>query len=251
MDVRNVIDGFGERISPDEVRRGLRPDHIARYLFAAHFVSGRSVVDLCCGVGYGANLLFAAGASDVTAIDIDPEAIRVARTHYSGPEFRVARADQPLGISDCDVSVCFEAIEHVDQPEQLIANLRAARVALVSTPNAGAHEIGFSGNPHHVAEWTRGEFEMMLARHFQDVRMYFQWHHPDPLDQDWNLRTFAKAITPVGLKARLRPPPPSQASADSAPNPREYRVFPASYLSVLPPGFRYGTPVDWLAVCRR
>src|SRR5947209_20359236 len=106
MDVRNVVGGFGERISPDEITSGQRPDHLARYLFAAHFASGRSVADLCCGVGYGSNLLVAAGARRVRGIDADAEAIRVAQEHYKDPEFTVARADQPLDLRDFEVRVC-------------------------------------------------------------------------------------------------------------------------------------------------
>jgi SAM-dependent methyltransferase len=250
MDVRNVVEGFGERVSPDELRGGRRPDHFARYLFAAHLVSGRSVADLCCGIGYGSNLLHAAGARRVKGIDLDPQAISVAQRHYAGPEYEVASADHPLDLREFEVRICFEGIEHVTDPEQLLANMSGADLALISTPNADAHDEGFSGNPHHLREWTRKEVETMLSRHFSQVRMYFQWHHQDPLDQDWSLRSVAKAAIPVALKARFRPPVPSGPGDPDAPIARDYRVHPASYLSLLPPGLRYDKPLTWIAVCR-
>jgi SAM-dependent methyltransferase len=250
MDVRNVVDGFGERISPEEVTAGHRADHIARYLFAAHFVSGHSVVDLCCGVGYGSSLLLAAGALRVHGIDADPQAIRLAREHYPGPDFVVARADESLDLRDVEVRICFEGIEHVSHPEEVLANMRGAELALISTPNADANRAGFSGNPHHVHEWTRRDFEAMLRTYFADVRLYFQWHYPDPLDQDWNIRTAAKAIVPVPLKARLNPPKANGPSGGKASITHGYRVYPASYLSLLPPGLRYGRALTWLALCR-
>lgn len=257
----NVTDGIGERIKPAAVTSGGYRDHLARYLFAAHYAPGRSVVDLCCGNGYGSHLLLAAGAVRVTGIDIAPEAVAAATEHYPGPEFDVGVVDEPLDLSGFDVAVCFEGIEHVADPDQLLANMRTAGVAIVSSPNADFFPGGFSGNPHHRREWTRREFESVLSRHFAEVRMYFQWHYPDPLDLDRSLVTLAKAVVPVTVKARLRAvrsPGPSAAGAEPAALPQmgddraNYRVHRASYLAVprLLPGLRYGKPADWVAVCR-
>ena len=99
---------------------------------------------------------------------------------------------------------CFEGIEHVSDPERLLVNMRAADLALVSSPNADFSPGGFSGNPHHLREWTGREFEALLSRYFSDVRMYFQWHYPDPLDlADRRVRTMVKAVVPGRLKARV------------------------------------------------
>src|SRR5215213_2115831 len=189
----NVTQGIGERIKPAAVTSGGYRDHHARYLFAAHFVAGRSVVDLCCGNGYGSNLLLAAGAVRVKGLDIAADAVAAARNHYAGPDFEVGVADQPLDLSDFDIAVCFEGIEHVTDPDQLLANMCGADLALVSSPNADFYPGGFSGNPHHRREWTRSEFEAVLSRHFSEVRMYFQWNYPDPLDLDRNILTMVKA----------------------------------------------------------
>ena len=258
----NVTHGIGERIRPAAVRSGGYRDHLARYLFAAHFVAGLSVADLCCGNGYGSNLLFAAGAVRVKGIDIAAEAIVAAEQHYIGPEFEVGAADQPLDLSGFDVAVCFEGIEHVTDPDQLLANMRGTHLAVLSSPNAEFFPGGFSGNPHHRREWTRSEFEALLARHFSEVRMYFQWHHPDPLDLDRNIRAMGKAVVPVPLKARLRSlraPKTNSPEPDATSLPQmgdyrsNYHVHRASALLVprLLPGLRYGKPLHWVAVCRR
>jgi SAM-dependent methyltransferase len=258
----NVTQGIGERIKPAAVTSGGYRDHLARYLFAAHFVAGRSVADLCCGNGYGSNLLLAAGAVRVKGIDIAADAIGAAKQHYVGPEFDVGAADQPLDLREFDVAVCFEGIEHVADPDQLLANMRGADLAVVSSPNADFFAGGFSGNPHHRREWRRREFEAVLARHFSEVRMYFQWHYPDPLDLDRNLLTIAKAVVPVSLKARLRslrvsestgPEPDAAALPQMGDDRANYRVHRASSLFVprLLPGLRYGKPADWVAVCRK
>jgi SAM-dependent methyltransferase len=255
----NITAGAGERINPAAVRSGGYRDHLARYLFAAHFVAGRSVADLCCGVGYGSNLLLAAGAARVKGIDIAPDAVATARQHYPGPEFEVAAADRPLDLREFDVAVCLEGIEHVADPDRLLANMAGADLAVVSSPNAEFFSGGFSGNPHHLREWTRAEFEAALSRHFSQVRMYFQWHHPDPLDLDRSLMSGLKAVVPVPLKARVwslryrsrsSEPPVVPQMGDHRVN---YRVLRAGTLVLarLLPGLRYGKPADWVALCRR
>jgi SAM-dependent methyltransferase len=255
----NVTGGMGERIKPAAVASGGYRDHIGRYLFAAHFVAGRALVDLCCGSGYGSNLLLAAGAGRVKGIDIAADAIAEATAHYDGPEFEVGTADEPLDLAEFDVAICFEGIEHVRDPDQLLVNMRQADLALVSSPNAEWFTGGFSGNPHHLREWTRREFEAVLSRHFSEVRMYYQWHFPDPLDVDRSAFSLAKAVVPVSLKKRirsLREPagdgpevPPLLQMGDYRAN---YRVHRTSALIIprLLPGLRYGKPAHWVAVCR-
>lgn len=253
----NLTEGIGERITPAAVTSGGYRDHLGRYLFAAHYVAGRSVVDLCCGNGYGSNLLLAAGAVSVKGVDIAPDAVAAAREHYPGPAFEVGAVDEPMDLSGAGVAVCFEGIEHVTDPDVLMANMRQADVALISSPNADFFEGGFSGNPHHRREWTRKEFEAALAPHFSDVRMYFQWHYPDPLDIDRRPATLAKAAVPVSLKRRLKREPASAAGEEGLPQAGDdranYRVHRATSLALLRalPGLRYGEPADWLAVCRR
>lgn len=249
------MDGFAERLAPEGLKSGNYRGDLGRYLFTGYYVAGRSVADLCCGVGYGSNLLVAAGATKVLGLDVDAEAISTARRHYPGPDFEVAAADKPLELRDFDVCVCLEGIEHVEDPEQLLANMRGADLAIVSSPNAECFEGGFSGNPHHLREWTRKEFESVLAQHFSDIHMFFQWHHQDPLDQHWRPGNVAKAFLPIWLKTRIKPPAAPDRTHPTPMNAldyrKDYRLYPATYLSVLPPGLRYGKPTTWLAVCRR
>jgi SAM-dependent methyltransferase len=255
----NVTAGAGERIKPAAVSSGGYRDHLARYLFAAHFVAGRSVIDLCCGVGYGSNLLLAAGAARVKGIDIAPEAIAAAKRHYPAPEFEVGAADEPLDLHDFGVAVCLEGIEHVSDPDRLLANMAGAELAVVSSPNAEFFSGGFSGNPHHLREWTRDEFAAVLSRHFPHVRMYFQWHYPDPLDIDRSVYSAVKAVVPVRVKSRLirlrvRTTNAGEASLPQMGDDRvDYRVHRAGGLVIgrLLPGMRHGEPADWLAVCNR
>src|SRR4029450_12344424 len=77
----------GERFVPGLGGTRLAYEHLHRYAFARQFVSGRRVLDLGCGLGYGAELL-APSAHEVVSLDRDHETIRQARetrTHALGP----------------------------------------------------------------------------------------------------------------------------------------------------------------------
>jgi SAM-dependent methyltransferase len=233
-----------ERIGPEDLGSWVvGAEHLARYLFACHFSAGKRVVDLCCGSGYGANLLQAAGAESVVGVDVDPGTVASAGDRYPQVRFAVADVTEKLNL-DADLYVCFEGLEHVHDPDGLLANMEGG-MAIISTPNGAVP----SANPYHIREYTLEELKEMLARHFDSVRVYFQWREGDPFDTAWNWRTFAKAFVPAAIKSRLqRPSVPSEGSSPNHVSAFPYRPLPASY--PLPPGMRYGPPPYWIAVCR-
>lgn len=185
---RNLApDGTPERIVPDDLIAA--PDHLARYVFAAHWAPARRVLDLCCGVGYGSNLLAAAGARHVIGLDVACEAVADARSRYAsaGVEFLVADATGELPATNFDLVVCFEGLEHVDRPDLLLRNVASALApggtALVSTPNGAHYRGGHSGNPYHVREPGLDEFAAMLRTHFSRVEIFCQ-REPDTLSSE-------------------------------------------------------------------
>ena len=223
--------GVTERILAEDL--SWAPDHLARYAFAAHWVAGRRVLDLCCGVGYGSNLLSAAGARKVFGVDISPEAIDYAKRRYqsAGAEFICGDASRPLPVSHIEVVTCFEGIEHVQEPDKTLATIVAALtpdgIALISSPNGAHYPGGFSGNPYHVMEYTRDEFASLLERFFVDVEMYFQWDHGDPRRPVFDQ---APGYEGEAEKAfRLRPLPVSILAEDNCPQEE---------------------PLIWVALCR-
>lgn len=66
--------GF-ERCKIGELHKIDLTDHLERYSFASKYVSGKGVLDIACGTGYGTEMLKKAGAECVTGVDISREAI--------------------------------------------------------------------------------------------------------------------------------------------------------------------------------
>lgn len=130
----------GERQVAPELT-GIRRDHVARYEFAAKSLpSGSRVLDVACGVGYGAFILAEAGHT-VVAVDRDGEAIAYAREHYAHERITYYRSDatEMDGVLDgliFDAVTCFETIEHLEDPAPFLKELRRlSPLLLASVPN--------------------------------------------------------------------------------------------------------------------
>lgn len=177
-DIANFSDGVPERFVPEEMRGQLvEAEHIARYIWATRFCSGKRVLDAACGTGYGAALLKRAGAEEVVAIDVADAVIAVARDQVGGDiDFEVADLTSlPYPAHSFDLVVCFEAIEHVEEPEVVLDEL--ARVLapdgmlLVSSPHRARY---VPGNPHHRHEYLPEELRGALGARFGEVRLLSQ-----------------------------------------------------------------------------
>lgn len=87
----------GERVIPElmDPMNGLLLEHIARYQFAIDFVKGR-VLDIACGVGYGAQLLAKAKhkqLTEVIAVDSELDAIKYTKHRYYHPKVTFLQED--------------------------------------------------------------------------------------------------------------------------------------------------------------
>lgn len=175
----STMDGpSGERFVPDEHRESvMEAEHLARYIWAGQIASGRTALDAGCGAGYGAAMLAAAGAAAVTGLDASAEAIEEAERTY-GDVAGFVGGDLlalPFDPDSFDLVTCFEAIEHVRDPERALAEmarvLRPGGVLLISSPN---RKTSAEGNPFHFFEWTDEEMDSALREVFGHVRLYRQ-----------------------------------------------------------------------------
>jgi SAM-dependent methyltransferase len=122
------------------------------------------VIDVCCGVGYGAFILAEAGHT-VVAIDRNDEAVAYARKHYAHKNishYVLDVNDYDINeVGDFDYAVMFEAIEHIEHPLPVLQALhRRARNLLASVPN----EVGFpyANYKYHFRHYTPCEFNELL-----------------------------------------------------------------------------------------
>ena len=144
---------------------GIRADHVARYRWAAGLIpEGAWVCDVACGVGYGTRMLAdACGPCD--GFDISGEAIAYARQHYQSDRTSFAEADlRSLTLHHrYDVAVCFETVEHLEDPRPMLRELRrqCGRL-LVSVPNEAAFPYG-RGYKFHFRHYTKADLSALLA----------------------------------------------------------------------------------------
>src|SRR3954466_15622058 len=173
----------GERTLPDVPEENYwYRRHLAVYEWIAERTRGPHVVGLACGGGYGTAGLGRSAAS-VVGVDANPDAYEHARLKYTGGNVRFERDMIETWTGDVDCVVFLQTIEHVQDPDAVLARLRdligPCGGADVSTPNvltlapAGAER---SGNPWHVREYRAEEFRALCQRHFGSVELYGLFH---------------------------------------------------------------------------
>jgi len=158
-------------------------EHMARYMFAAQFVSGRVVLDAGCGTGYGAAYLASRGAARVYGIDMGAEAIEYSRVHYQ-------RDNVMFSIMDCttlnfpnetfDVVVSLGVIEYLGDAERYLSEMRrvlkADGVFILSTPNKAVHSPNSDKplDPFRFKEYTVAGLQETLLAYFPVVVLFGQ-----------------------------------------------------------------------------
>ena len=191
-----------ERIVPDETEPGIVALHLKRYAFARPFCDDRQVLDAGCGVGYGSAYL-AEAARHVVGVDVDADAIAYARRRYGAENVEFVNEDvvaMPFADDAFDVACSFETIEHVRDPEALVAQLRRVvredGVCLLSTPRVDRTTTS-PANPFHKVEFSPEDLERLLRRRFGSVELYGQRRL-----QTRRHRTMQR-LDPLGLRRRV------------------------------------------------
>jgi 2-polyprenyl-3-methyl-5-hydroxy-6-metoxy-1,4-benzoquinol methylase len=157
----------------------IRAEHEARYRLASGFVEyGDTILDACCGTGYGKNILtkevknvLDSGIAVWTGFDRSPANSQTMRIDLEAPDYAHQYSIQ-LTLN-FDVFVGLECIEHLsDEGVQRLVRLaqHARKWIVVSTP------IVRNGNPHHKQQFSE---EQMLAL-FADR----DWQHHQTFYQD-------------------------------------------------------------------
>jgi 2-polyprenyl-3-methyl-5-hydroxy-6-metoxy-1,4-benzoquinol methylase len=149
---------------------------------------GDRVLDVGFGLGYGLEIIVAAGGKP-SGIDIDYKAVNYAQRLvkvFSGiEEIRVYDGENiPYHDKSFDIITCVDVIEHVPNYLRLIEEMvRVSKnTVLISTPNRRSEYTRRNGrprNPWHLREWTHEEFQAVLH---QVIGVRIEWSF---LDGPW------------------------------------------------------------------
>lgn len=183
------IKNTGERMVPAHHKGKLvYGEHIVRYEALKDLVKDKVVLDLASGSGFGTNIISKA-AKTVFGIDNNAEAISYSKSNYSSSNTKFIQGDAtaiPLEDASVDVAVSFETLEHVEEYEKFISELKRVLkpegLLVLSTPN----DIEFpEGADFHVHEFTNQELQKLVIKYFKNIKPYFQatWIYNALLDE--------------------------------------------------------------------
>lgn len=164
-----------ERIAPDHMSAHKKAEnetlnlHFSRYRFAAKHLKPGRILDIACGVGYGAYELLLERGNDilsVTAVDISASALSYAKERYYHKKISLIQddADRYYDHQKFDTIVSLETIEHLNDPEKFIQRLghmvKENGIVVASVPVTPSVDV----NPYHLNDFTTGSFRSLFKK---------------------------------------------------------------------------------------
>ena len=177
-----MLEWTGERFIPGEGGTDIRYEHTHRYSLVAPLLTGKRVLDFGSGEGYGTAIL-AVHANTVVGVDIDEAAVTHAQqTHANEPNLDYRKIDEgrlPFSDDEFDCVVCFEVIEHLAAPQNLLPELarilKPGGTLFISTPNKHLYsDTRNYANEYHLHEFYMDEFREFLKTEFESVVFFGQ-----------------------------------------------------------------------------
>jgi len=127
---------------------------------------------------------------DFYGIDMSERAIEEARKRLPHANMQTGSVYVlPYADNFFDLTICSEVLEHLDEPEKALLELKrvSKKYVLLSVPNepwfrissfmSGKYLKSLGNHPEHVQNWTAGQFVKMVEKHFRVLRVEtsFPW----------------------------------------------------------------------------
>ena len=148
--------------------------HTVRYAYAAdRTLPGEVVNDIACGIGYGSTFF----SASVEYHGYDRPGIP---GKFFG-QFHACDLNDPGWVpADCDATVCFETLEHVEDPGMLAYKIgdSTKRAVFVSAPTEPTKDR----NPFHLHDFTADDIPPM----FPAFTIIDCWAQPEELSHVWH-----------------------------------------------------------------
>ena len=172
----NSTDQYAPELT-DDIELELRH----QYLMALELAKGKDVLDIASGGGYGSAML-ATGAASVIGVDISEHAVEHARARHPGKNLKFIKGDCaniPLPDSSVDLVVSFETIEHRNELEQMMKEikrvLRKNGLLLISSSDKFNYSVEPNyKNPRHVNELFEEGLKAIMGSYFSHCTYYMQ-----------------------------------------------------------------------------
>lgn len=170
-------------IVPENLPARFFAEHFKPYEFAAQFINDKTVLEIGCGDGYGAEYL-SRYAKEVVAVDYAQSNITHAQNKYKKPNltFKVMEG-QALGFDNntFDAVCSFQVIEHIPE-DTILSYLSEIKRVLkdngefyLSTLNinhAMKSMLTYKKNPAHCREYRFTELKTLLSNVFANNEIY-------------------------------------------------------------------------------
>lgn len=158
---------------------------IARYKNVIELINskikskGSNILDVGCGDGVLANMLWNNGFQNITGIDVQDEAIYYAeeKTKHTNIVFIKSDVYKLSFKKKFDILISTEVIEHLVDVENYLLQLKRftkeGGYIIISTP---IKNTKFPVDPMHHQEWYKEDFKELLNRHFPNSEYFYS--HP-------------------------------------------------------------------------
>lgn len=154
---------------------------MAYYKFAAMIIGAqKSVLDVGCGEGLGTWLL-AKECGRATGIDLDTDAISVAKDNWNDPSIDFVEDDFISGnySRPLDAVVNFDVIEHIHPDhvdafhKKICSVLNKNGILIIGTPNFYSQQYASAiTNVGHINVYTPENLELQMRSFFRHVFMF-------------------------------------------------------------------------------